>query len=105
MDLKLTFTRVKNETGEEYKETTSFKIYAYEENTLEPGDYYIVDPETGLYMENSNAQFTEYDEASDEDFLWDIRQFSAYGNRYIIYVKGKTNHFDTSGNLPQDSTT
>ena len=99
MDLKLTFTRVKNETGEEYKETTSFKIYAYEENTLEPGDYYIVDPETGLYMENSNAQFTEYDEASDEDFLWDIRQFSAYGNRYIIYVKGKTNHFDTSGKL------
>lgn len=99
MNLKLTFARVKNETGETYEETTDFNILAYEKNTLETGDYYIVDPATGLYLENSTAQFTDYSEADDAGFLWNIRQLNAYDNRYLIYVKGKTTHFESNGTL------
>jgi|GEM_PF-167210 len=81
-----------------------FSVPVYETNDLVPGTnpyYYIIDPESGKYFNNTDATFTDYDEENDDAFQWKFRKLSSsYGNRYYISSKvNSSQHLADNGTL------
>lgn len=103
LNVTMAFNRIAS-TGGESETVFNFSIPVYEKNNLQAttdDSFYIIDPVTDKYLNNTDATFTNYDEENDDAFLWRLRQMNAsYGNRYMIISRVNSNaHLTEMGKL------
>lgn len=103
LECTLVFLRISS-SGGVAGTTYHFNVPTYETNDLIPGAddyYYIIDPVTGRYMNNTDGTYTDFDGANANAFQWKFRKLaSTYGNRY--YIMSKVNsviHLSDDGKL------
>lgn len=76
----------------------NFSIPVYTKNDITPDYYYIIDPLTGNYLNNTDVTFTSYNSENDDAFQWRLRQMdSSRDFRYLILNKLSTKHLDETG--------
>lgn len=76
----------------------NFSIPVYTKNDVAGGYYYIIDPSTGYYLNNTDVSFTSYNSDNDDAYQWRLRQMDAgHDYRYLILNKLSTKHLDNTG--------
>lgn len=82
----------------------TFLLQPYECNTLPADYYYIIDPQSGLFLSSNEARLQDYSSEADDAFRWRIRQMGANrDNRYLICNQANTRHLDENGQVVQQN--
>ena len=103
LECTMVFLRVSS-SGIVANTTYHFKVPVYNTNDLIPGSeeyFYVIDPISGRYLNNTDATFTDYDGANDIAFQWKFRKLaSTYGSRYYISsITNSSKHLSDVGKL------
>jgi len=98
LNIQLDFHRISTSGTVSDHTLFNFSIPVYTKNDVASGYYYIIDPSTGNYLNNTDVTFTAYNSDNDDAFQWRLRQMdSSRGYRYLILNKLSTKHLDNTG--------